>query len=191
MTPEVRMNSCMRAVIDEADRVMLDMVALTATCAWGIALAEAGREARRILAGASLSLCLVFPLASMLPQALAAGLSQSQIPAWSFVWTMPIGVAVAVWYLELQSGRREQLPATPRNCAFVTFSHDGKAVATAGGDTLRQVLGEGPVLVLLDEVLIYVEKAMAVERGESLDSLLNRVFGSAEFGGKRRKGRRR
>lgn len=36
-----------------------------------------------------------------------------------------------------------------------------------GGDTLRQVLGEGPVLVLLDEVLIYVEKAMAVERGES------------------------
>lgn len=36
-----------------------------------------------------------------------------------------------------------------------------------GGDTLRQVLGDGPVLVLLDEVLIYVEKALAVERGES------------------------
>jgi hypothetical protein len=44
--------------------------------------------------------------------------------------------------------------------------HDQMGVAP-GGDTLRQVLGEGPVLVLLDEVLVYVEKALAVERGES------------------------
>jgi len=36
-----------------------------------------------------------------------------------------------------------------------------------GGDLLRQVLGEGPVLVLLDEVLVYVEKASAIVRGES------------------------
>ena len=36
-----------------------------------------------------------------------------------------------------------------------------------GGDALRRVLGNGPVLVLLDEVLVYVEKAMAVSRGES------------------------
>lgn len=39
--------------------------------------------------------------------------------------------------------------------------------AAPGGDVLRRVLGDGPVLVLLDEVLIYIEKAMAVVRGES------------------------
>jgi hypothetical protein len=44
--------------------------------------------------------------------------------------------------------------------------HDRRGAAP-GGDILRQVLGEGPVLVLLDEVLVYVEKAMAVQRGES------------------------
>jgi len=36
-----------------------------------------------------------------------------------------------------------------------------------GGDVLRRVLGEGPVLVLLDEVLVYVEKARAVARADS------------------------
>lgn len=45
-------------------------------------------------------------------------------------------------------------------------AHD-TAGSAPGGDTLRRVLGDGPVLVLLDEVLAYVEKAMAVERGES------------------------
>lgn len=44
--------------------------------------------------------------------------------------------------------------------------HDAQGVAP-GGDKLRQVLGEGPVLVLLDEVLVYIEKAMAVARGDS------------------------
>jgi hypothetical protein len=44
--------------------------------------------------------------------------------------------------------------------------HD-RTGAAPGGETLRQVLGDGPVLLLLDEVLVYVEKAMAVERGES------------------------
>jgi hypothetical protein len=44
--------------------------------------------------------------------------------------------------------------------------HD-RTGSAPGGDTLRQVLGDGPVLVLLDEVLTYVEKAMAVPRGES------------------------
>ena len=41
--------------------------------------------------------------------------------------------------------------------------HDRAGVAP-GGETLRHVLGDGPVLVLLYEVLVYVEKAMAVER---------------------------
>jgi hypothetical protein len=44
--------------------------------------------------------------------------------------------------------------------------HD-RTGAAPGGDVIRQVLGNGPVLILLDEVLVYVEKAMAVERGES------------------------
>lgn len=44
--------------------------------------------------------------------------------------------------------------------------HD-RTGSAPGGDTLRQVLGDEPVLILLDEVLVYVEKAMAVTRGES------------------------
>ena len=44
--------------------------------------------------------------------------------------------------------------------------HDANGSAP-GGETLRRVLGSGPVLVLLDEVLVYVEKAMAVTCGDS------------------------
>jgi hypothetical protein len=44
--------------------------------------------------------------------------------------------------------------------------HDADGSAP-GGERLAQVLGDEPVLVLLDEVLTYVEKAMAVPRGES------------------------
>ncbi|WNI16210.1 ATP-binding protein [Actinacidiphila sp. ITFR-21] len=44
--------------------------------------------------------------------------------------------------------------------------HDRNGSAP-GGDVLRQVIGDGPTLILLDEVLIYVEKAMAVQRAES------------------------
>ncbi|MEU5435433.1 DUF499 domain-containing protein [Streptomyces sp. NPDC020719] len=39
--------------------------------------------------------------------------------------------------------------------------------AAPGGDVLRQVIGDSPTLILLDEVLIYVEKAMVVAKGES------------------------
>jgi 4-amino-4-deoxy-L-arabinose transferase-like glycosyltransferase len=83
---------------------ILPLVPPTAALA-GIALAEAGRAARWILAGASVLLCLVFPLASMLPQALVAGLSRSQVPAWNYLWTIPVGLAAAVWYLELRERR--------------------------------------------------------------------------------------
>jgi hypothetical protein len=44
--------------------------------------------------------------------------------------------------------------------------HD-RTGSAPGGEILRQVLGDSPVLLLLDEVLVYVEKAMAVPRGES------------------------
>jgi hypothetical protein len=36
-----------------------------------------------------------------------------------------------------------------------------------GGQVLRSLLGDQPVMLLLDEVLVYVEKAMAVPRGDS------------------------
>jgi Protein of unknown function (DUF499) len=44
--------------------------------------------------------------------------------------------------------------------------HD-RSGSAPGGEVLRRVLGDGPVLVLLDEVLVYVEKGMALRRGES------------------------
>jgi 4-amino-4-deoxy-L-arabinose transferase-like glycosyltransferase len=66
----------------------------------GIALAEAGRGARWALAAAAALLCLIFPLTSMLPQALVTGLSRAQIPAWNFAWTLPGAMAVAVWFLD-------------------------------------------------------------------------------------------
>ncbi|QKW20539.1 ATP-binding protein [Kitasatospora sp. NA04385] len=44
--------------------------------------------------------------------------------------------------------------------------HD-RTGSAPGGDTLRRILGDGPTLVLLDEVLVFVEKAMAVQRGDS------------------------
>ena len=50
---------------------------------------------------------------------------------------------------------------------FHLMAEHDRTGAAPGGDVVRQVLGDGPVLVLLDEVLVYVEKAMAVERGES------------------------
>jgi len=44
--------------------------------------------------------------------------------------------------------------------------HDRQGAAP-GGDVLHRVLGDGPVLILLDEVLVYVEKAMAVAQADS------------------------
>ncbi|KPM50639.1 hypothetical protein ACG83_39605 [Frankia sp. R43] len=44
--------------------------------------------------------------------------------------------------------------------------HD-RTGAAPGGAVLRQMLGDSPVLILLDEVLVYVEKAMAIREGDS------------------------
>ncbi|GGP41035.1 DUF499 domain-containing protein [Streptomyces abikoensis] len=44
--------------------------------------------------------------------------------------------------------------------------HD-RTGSAPGGDVLRQILGDKPTLVLLDEVLVFVEKALAIPRGES------------------------
>jgi hypothetical protein len=47
----------------------------------------------------------VFPLASMLPQALVDGLSRSRIPAWNVVWAIPIVLAAVVMFLESRRRR--------------------------------------------------------------------------------------
>jgi hypothetical protein len=44
--------------------------------------------------------------------------------------------------------------------------HD-RTGAAPGGAVLQQLFGDSPVLILLDEVLVYVEKAMAVAEGDS------------------------
>jgi predicted AAA+ superfamily ATPase len=56
-----------------------------------------------------------------------------------------------------------ELAAQLRHYELVA-DHDADGSAP-GGERLAQVLGDGPVLILLDEVLTYVEKAMAVPRG--------------------------
>ena len=39
---------------------------------------------------------------------------------------------------------------------FHLMAEHDRTGAAPGGDVVRQVLGDGPVLVLLDEVLVYV-----------------------------------
>lgn len=51
-------------------------------------------------------------------------------------------------------------------CYDLVAEHD-RTGAAPGGDVLRQMLAGRPTLILLDEVLVYVEKAMAVQRAES------------------------
>jgi 4-amino-4-deoxy-L-arabinose transferase-like glycosyltransferase len=65
----------------------------------GIAISE-GRRSRWIVALSAGLLCFVFPVAALLPRALAAGLSRSDIPVWSVWWAAPAALAVAVYYVE-------------------------------------------------------------------------------------------
>ena len=44
-------------------------------------------------------LCLIGPLATMLPQLLASGLSKSHLPAWNFMWLLPLALVPIVWRL--------------------------------------------------------------------------------------------
>ncbi|MEU6158838.1 DUF499 domain-containing protein [Streptomyces sp. NPDC047130] len=50
---------------------------------------------------------------------------------------------------------------------FELVAEHDRTGSAPGGDVLRQVLGDKPTLILLDEVLVFVEKALAVQRGES------------------------
>jgi hypothetical protein len=42
-------------------------------------------------------LCLIGPVATILPQLLAGGLSRSHLPAWSFTWLLPLALVPVVW----------------------------------------------------------------------------------------------
>jgi len=72
----------------------------------GIALARA-RDVRWMLAAAAVLLILVPVAAGVLPRALAAGLSRSQMPPLDWRAGFPVIVAAAVWWLEA-SGRRDK-----------------------------------------------------------------------------------
>ena len=71
----------------------------------GLALDEARDAARWVLSATAGLLCLVFPVAAILPSALADGLSRADVPAWSFWWAVPIGLAALIWRLEVRGKR--------------------------------------------------------------------------------------
>jgi 4-amino-4-deoxy-L-arabinose transferase-like glycosyltransferase len=61
----------------------------------GIGLFEA--NARWVVPASVAMLCLVGPVAAMLPQLLAGGLSRSHLPSWSFMWLLPLALVPVVW----------------------------------------------------------------------------------------------
>ena len=62
----------------------------------GLALDEA-RDRRWVLCASAVLLCLVVPLADVLPQALAGGLSRATWPAFRLFWLLPVVLAVPLW----------------------------------------------------------------------------------------------
>ena len=70
----------------------------------GIALADQKRSRWMLVASAAL-LVLLAPLAAILPDALAAGISRSSPPAFHWTWLLPALVCPLVWYLETAGQR--------------------------------------------------------------------------------------
>jgi 4-amino-4-deoxy-L-arabinose transferase-like glycosyltransferase len=71
----------------------------------GIALAES-RNARWTLATVAAGVAVAGPLASILPQAVADGISRAAVPSFDWSWLWPLPAAAAVWALESR-GRRD------------------------------------------------------------------------------------
>ncbi|MBZ5594105.1 MAG: glycosyltransferase family 39 protein [Acidobacteriia bacterium] len=71
----------------------------------GIALAEHRRSRWVLVATAALLVCLG-PIAPMLPQALAAGISRATLPVFHWTWLLPALACAAVWYLDVVADRR-------------------------------------------------------------------------------------
>jgi 4-amino-4-deoxy-L-arabinose transferase len=65
----------------------------------GIALAEHKRS-RWVLVATAALLVLLGPIAAILPDALAHGISRSALPAFQWTWPLPLLVCVVVWYLD-------------------------------------------------------------------------------------------
>jgi 4-amino-4-deoxy-L-arabinose transferase-like glycosyltransferase len=61
----------------------------------GLGLSEA--NARWVVPASAAMLCLMGPVATMLPQLLAGGLSRSHLPAWRFTWLLPLALVPVVW----------------------------------------------------------------------------------------------
>ena len=70
----------------------------------GIALAGLDR-ARWVLVSTSALLVFLGPTAAMLPEALAAGISRSALPAFHWTWLLPALSCVAVWILDAAVNR--------------------------------------------------------------------------------------
>lgn len=79
-------------------------MAPAAAALMGVALAEAGR-ARWVLPAAALCLIAIPAALSMLPEALAAGLSRAPLPAFQWTWLLPAALALGIYWLE-RRGRR-------------------------------------------------------------------------------------
>jgi 4-amino-4-deoxy-L-arabinose transferase-like glycosyltransferase len=67
----------------------------SAAALMGLALSEP--NARWVVPACAAMLCLIGPVATMLPQLLAGGFSRSHLPAWSFTWLLPLALVPVVW----------------------------------------------------------------------------------------------
>ena len=65
----------------------------------GVALAE-DKRARWVLVATAALLVFLGPIAAMLPEALAAGISRSTVPPFHWMWLLPALACGAVWYLD-------------------------------------------------------------------------------------------
>ncbi len=101
-------------------------LAPAAAALMGIALAEA-KGARWVLPAAAICLTAIPAALSMLPQALAAGISRAPLPAFDWTWLPPLALALIVYWLERQ-GRR--------TAALVTM-----AVAVTAGLAAMKAIG--------------------------------------------------
>lgn len=70
----------------------------------GIALAECKRP-RWVLTATAALLVFLGPIAAILPDALAAGISRSTVPPFDWTWLLPMLAAVAVWSLDAAGQR--------------------------------------------------------------------------------------
>jgi len=70
----------------------------------GIALAE-HKAARWVLVATAALLVLLGPIAAVLPQALAGGISRATLPAFHWTWLLPALACAAVWYLDVAERR--------------------------------------------------------------------------------------